>query len=44
MEKAIQSQADGVILDLEDSVSPGRKMEARIMVAHALAGMDFGDM
>lgn len=43
MEKALESEADGIILDLEDSVSPGRKSEARIMVAHALANMDFGD-
>jgi len=44
MEKALSSGADGVILDLEDSVSPDRKFEARIMVAHALANLDFGDM
>lgn len=42
--KAISSGADGVILDLEDSVSPDRKFEARILVAHALASMDFGSM
>jgi len=40
--KAVSSGADGVILDLEDSVSPDRKFEARILVAHALASMDFG--
>jgi citrate lyase subunit beta/citryl-CoA lyase len=44
MEKALTSGADGVILDLEDSVSPDRKFEARIMVAHALANLDFGGM
>ena len=44
MEKALTSEADGVILDLEDSVSPDRKLEARIMVAHALANLDFGGM
>jgi citrate lyase subunit beta/citryl-CoA lyase len=44
MEKSLDSGADGVILDLEDSISPDRKHEARIMVAHALAAMDFGDM
>ncbi len=44
MEKAMSSGADGVILDLEDSVSPNRKFEARIMVAHALANLDFGGM
>ncbi len=40
--KAVASGADGVILDLEDSVAPDRKFEARILVAHALASMDFG--
>lgn len=44
IEKALGSGADGLILDLEDSISPDRKEEARIMVAHALASMDFGDM
>lgn len=44
MEKAMSSGADGVILDLEDSVSPDRKFEARILVAHALANLDFGGM
>ncbi|OPL17746.1 MAG: hypothetical protein AVO35_08780 [Candidatus Aegiribacteria sp. MLS_C] len=44
IEKALGSGADGIILDLEDSISPDRKQEARIMVAHALATMDFGDM
>ncbi len=44
MEKAMLSGADGVILDLEDSVSPDRKFEARIMVAHALANLDFDGM
>ncbi len=44
MEKAMSAEADGVILDLEDSVSPDRKFEARIMVAHALANLDFCGM
>jgi citrate lyase subunit beta / citryl-CoA lyase len=44
IEKALDSGADGLILDLEDSISPDRKFEARIMVAHALASIDFGDM
>ena len=34
---------DGVILDLEDSVAPGRKGEARIVVRNALRCQDFGD-
>jgi citrate lyase subunit beta / citryl-CoA lyase len=33
--------ADGVILDLEDSVAPGRKDEARILVRNALSILDF---
>ncbi len=32
-EKALASMADGIILDLEDSVAPGHKDEARAMVA-----------
>jgi len=35
--KALASGADGVILDLEDSVDPGRKAEARETVAAFLA-------
>lgn len=42
IEKAAAAEADGIILDLEDSVSPDRKHEARILVAHALANTDFG--
>lgn len=34
---------DGVILDLEDSVAPARKDEARILVRNALRCQDFGD-
>jgi citrate lyase subunit beta/citryl-CoA lyase len=43
IEKAAAANADGIILDLEDSVAPNRKDEARILVAHALASIDFGD-
>lgn len=32
---------DGIILDLEDSVSPEKKEEARIMVRNALRAIDF---
>jgi citrate lyase subunit beta/citryl-CoA lyase len=32
---------DGVILDLEDSVAPERKEEARLLVRNALAAIDF---
>lgn len=34
-------QADGIILDLEDSVAPDRKDEARILVRNALRQLDF---
>jgi citrate lyase subunit beta/citryl-CoA lyase len=34
--------ADGVILDLEDSVAPDAKDAARILVRNALATLDFG--
>ncbi len=39
-EKALASAADGVILDLEDSVAPGQKEAARQMVAAMLPGLD----
>lgn len=35
--------ADGIILDLEDSVAPARKEEARILVRNALRQIDFRD-
>ena len=34
--------ADGLILDLEDSVAPGAKDQARILARNALLCMDFG--
>ncbi len=34
-------QPDGLILDLEDSVAPGKKDEARILVRNALRAMEF---
>lgn len=34
-------QPDGIILDLEDSVSPGKKGEARLLVRNALQQVDF---
>jgi citrate lyase subunit beta/citryl-CoA lyase len=37
MVKAQQSQADGVVLDLEDSVAPDRKLAARASLASFLA-------
>lgn len=33
---------DGIILDLEDSVAPDRKDEARILVRNAIRNIDFG--
>ncbi|MBD3370081.1 citrate lyase ACP [Candidatus Fermentibacteria bacterium] len=41
--KALDAGADAVILDLEDSVSPSRKEEARVLVCHALRALDFGN-
>ncbi|MCK4746904.1 MAG: citrate lyase subunit beta [Bacteroidales bacterium] len=32
---------DGIILDLEDSVAPGKKAEARLLVRNALCQVDF---
>jgi len=34
-------QPEGIILDLEDSVAPGRKDEARMLVRNALCQVDF---
>jgi citrate lyase subunit beta/citryl-CoA lyase len=34
-------QPDGIILDLEDSVAPGKKAEARLLVRNALCQVDF---
>jgi len=42
IEKAAALDVDGVILDLEDSVSLNRKDEARQIIAHALGTLDFG--
>jgi len=36
-------QPDGVILDLEDSVAPSEKLDARILVRNALRFLDWGD-
>ena len=43
IEKAAAAGADGIILDLEDSVAPDRKDEARILVAYALKNIDFSN-
>jgi citrate lyase beta subunit len=42
LEKAAGLQADAVIIDLEDSVAPSRKADARAAAARALAELDFG--
>jgi citrate lyase subunit beta/citryl-CoA lyase len=42
MINAYLHQPDGLILDLEDSVSPEKKAEARILVRNALRALDFG--
>lgn len=36
-------RSDGIILDLEDSVAPDKKEEARLLVRNALRAVDFGD-
>jgi citrate lyase beta subunit len=40
--KARDSAADGLILDLEDAVTPDRKLEARATVVRSLNEIDFG--
>lgn len=42
LRKAADSQADLVLLDLEDAVSPDAKAEARIHVIEALTTLDWG--
>jgi citrate lyase subunit beta/citryl-CoA lyase len=42
MEKAVASAADLVFLDLEDSVSPNEKVEARKKAINALKSLDWG--
>src|ERR1051326_4168574 len=42
LERARDAGADAVILDLEDSVSPGRKTDARRLVAEVLRAKRFG--
>ncbi len=42
MINAFLHKPDGLILDLEDSVAPEKKMEARILVRNALRALDFG--
>ena len=42
--KALETNADSLILDLEDAVTPERKDEARAVVAGWLKDVDFGAM
>jgi citrate lyase subunit beta / citryl-CoA lyase len=42
LSKGLGLEVDGLILDLEDSVSPDKKESARRAVAEALAAADFG--
>ena len=42
--KSLGSNADCLILDLEDAVTPARKAQVRGIVADWLADVDFGDM
>jgi len=42
MMNAFLHKPDGLILDLEDSVAPDKKNEARILVRNALRSLDFG--
>lgn len=42
MGKARDSEADALILDLEDAVAPDQKLKARATVARALHELDFG--
>jgi len=37
LDKALATEADAVIIDLEDAVPPGQKAQARVDVAHKLA-------
>lgn len=41
IEKAVTTEADALILDLEDATAPDRKLEARASVAQALRETDF---
>jgi len=43
MVNAYLHRPDGLILDLEDSVAPEKKREARLLVRNALRALDFGN-
>lgn len=42
LHKSLATAADGLVLDLEDAVTPDRKEDARQVVARWLADVDFG--
>jgi malyl-CoA/(S)-citramalyl-CoA lyase len=42
LEKAAQSAADAIFIDLEDAVIPGLKVQARAMAIDALKNLDWG--
>lgn len=42
LEKSLATAADGLVLDLEDAVTPDRKADARRTVAQWLTDVDFG--
>ncbi len=41
LSKALETEADGIILDLEDAVTPDQKPSARDMVKQFLQSVDF---
>ncbi len=43
IQKSVSLNADCICLDLEDSISPNQKIAARLLIARALAEMDFGE-
>jgi citrate lyase subunit beta / citryl-CoA lyase len=43
LDRALETRADGLILDLEDSVTPDQKVAAREQVARWLREVDFGE-
>lgn len=44
IDRAAEAGADAIVLDLEDSVAPERKSEARALVCDAIRGKRFGDL
>ena len=42
LQKSLETQADGLVLDLEDAVTPDLKSSARTIVSGWLKDVDFG--